>query len=137
MLTKIKEDLKDKVSGVTEYIGDLKEEGKEKSVNYINGLTEIVPIIATTGYTLKGVDIEVAIPPGLNLHFEKSENISKEKIDEIIEANKDKEMLQTIVKTLVMADEFHNKLKMGSLLFSTISVNLSIPPKVTIKFAKN
>lgn len=54
-----------------------------------------------------------------------------------MEANKDKDLLQTIVKTLVMADEFHNKLKMGDLVFTTISVNLSIPPKVSLKFAKN
>jgi len=137
MLSKIKDDLKGKVSGVTEYIGDLKEEGKEKSISYINGLSEILPIVAKTGYRLKGVDIEMALPPGINLQFEKFENISKEEIDKIMEANKDKDLLQTIVKTLVMADEFHNKLKMGDLLFTTISVNLSIPPKVSLKFAKN
>ncbi len=137
MLSKIKDDLKGKVSGVTEYIGDLKEEGKEKSISYINGLSEILPIVAKTGYRLKGVDIEMALPPGINLQFEKFENISKEEIDTIMEANKDKDLLQTIVKTLVMADEFHNKLKMGDLLFTTISVNLSIPPKVSLKFAKN
>ncbi len=137
MLSKIKDDLKGKVSGVTEYIGDLKEEGKEKSISYINGLSEILPIVAKTGYRLKGVDIEMALPPGINLQFEKFENISKEEIDKIMEADKDKDLLQTIVKTLVMADEFHNKLKMGDLLFTTISVNLSIPPKVSLKFAKN
>ncbi|RJP68138.1 MAG: hypothetical protein C4539_09560 [Ignavibacteriales bacterium] len=137
MLSKIKDDLKGKVSGVTEYIGDLKEEGKEKSISYINGLSEILPIVAKTGYKLKGVDIEMSLPPGINLQFEKFENITKEEIDAIMEANKDKDLLQTIVKTLVMADEFHNKLKMGDLVFTTISVNLSIPPKVSLNFAKN
>lgn len=135
-IQKLKEDLKEKVAGVTEYFGDLKDEGKEKFVNYINELSDIIPIVATTGYRLKGVDVEMSLPPGVNMQFEKFENISKEKIDEIMEANKDKEILRAIVKALVMADEFHNKLKMGDLQFTTISLTLSLPPKVIIKFAQ-
>jgi hypothetical protein len=125
---KIKESLKDKVTNVADYVSDLKDEGKEKFVNYVNGLGDIIPIIATTGYRLKGIDIEVSIPPGVNMQFEKFQNISKEKIDEIMEANKGKELLHSIVKALVMADD---------LQFTTINVNLSLPPKVTLKFVNN
>jgi hypothetical protein len=135
-ISKIKQNLKDKVSDASGYLSDLKEEGKEKFINYVNNLSDIIPIIAETGYQMKGIDMEVAIPPGINMHFEKVRNISKEKIDEILEANKEKELLRSIVKALVAADELHNKLKMGDLLLTDISVNLSLPPKVTIKFVK-
>jgi hypothetical protein len=135
-ITKLKDNLKEKVSGASEYLDDLKEEGKEKIINYVNGLTDIIPIIAETGYRLKGIDMEVSIPPGVDMHFEKFKTISKEKIDEILEANKDKDLLRSIVKALVTADEFHKKLKMGDLLLTDISVNLSLPPKITIKFLK-
>lgn len=135
-VAKFKDSLKGKVAGASEFLGDLKEEGKEKFINYVNGLSDIIPIIAQTGYRLKGIDMEVSIPPGVDMHFEKFKNISKEEIDHILEANKDKELLRSIVKALVTADEFHKKLKMGDLLLTDISVNLSLPPKVTIKFLK-
>jgi hypothetical protein len=135
-ITKLKQNIKDKVSDASGYLTDLKEEGKDKIINYFNGLSEIIPIIAETGYRLKGIDMEVTIPPGINMHFEKFKNISKEKIDQILEQNKEKELLRAIVKALVSADEFHKKLKMGSLRLTDISVNLGLPPKVTIKFAK-
>jgi hypothetical protein len=133
---KLKDNLKEKVTNVTDFIGDLKDEGKEKFVNYINGLSDIIPIIATAGYRLKGIDIDVAIPPGVNMLFEKIKDVPKEEIDAIMEANKDKELLRSIVKALEMADDFHNKLKMGDLRFTSVNVNLSLPPKVTMKFIK-
>lgn len=135
-VTKLKENLKEKVAGASEFLGGLKEEGKEKFINYVNGLSDIIPIIAETGYRLKGIDMEVSIPPGVDMHFEKFKNISKETIDQILEANKEKELLRSIVKTLVAADEFHKRLKIGDLLLTDISVNLSLPPKVTMKFLK-
>jgi hypothetical protein len=135
-ITKLKQNIKDKVSDASDYLSDLKEEGKDKIINYVNGLGDIIPIIAETGYRLKGVDMEITIPPGVNMHFEKFKNISKEKINQILEQNKDKELLRAIVKALVSADELQKKLKMGSLHLTDISVNLGLPPKVTIKFVK-
>ncbi|MFI5252264.1 MAG: hypothetical protein ACHQQQ_07545 [Bacteroidota bacterium] len=132
----MKDNLKEQLTGASEYLSDLKDESKEKMVNYFNNLGDLIPVIAETGYRLKGIDIDVSIPPGVNMHFEKFKNMSKEAIDEILEKNKDKEMLKTIVNSLVAADEFHKKLKMGDLLFTSISINLGLPPKVTIKFVK-
>ena len=135
-VTKLKDNLKETISGASGFLGDLKEEGKEKFINYVNGLSDIIPIIAETGYRMKGIDMEVSIPPGVDMHFEKFKNIPQEKIDKILEANKDKDLLRSIVKALVAADALHKKLKIGSLQLTDISVNLGIPPKVTVKFLK-
>jgi hypothetical protein len=132
----VKNNLKEQVSKASDYLSDLKEDGKEKLVAYFNNLSDLIPIIDETGYRLKGIDMELSLPPGINMHFEKFKNMSREAIDEILEQNKDKEMLKTIVNSLVAADEVHKKLKMGDLLFTDISINLGLPPKVTIKFVK-
>lgn len=135
-ISKIKDNLREKVAGASELLGDLEEGGKEKFVAYVNGLADIIPIIAQTGYRLKGIDMAVTIPPGVDMHFEKFKNISEKEIDKILDANKDKAMLSSIVKALVAADDFHKKLKLGNLVLTDISVEVSLPPKVTIKFVK-
>ena len=114
-LNKLTESLKGKVAGATEFLSDLKDESKEKLLNYINGLGDILPIIAQTGYRLNAIDIEVSIPPGVNLQFEKVQDVSKEKIDSILDQNKDKDLLRMIVNSLVAADEFHKKVKLGTM----------------------
>jgi hypothetical protein len=135
-LNKLTESLKEKVAGASEFLSDLKDESKEKLLNYVNSLGEILPIIAETGYRLEAFDIEVSIPPGINLQFKKVLDVPKEKIESILEENKDKELLKLIVNSLVAADEFHKKVKVGSYVFTDISVDLSIPPKVHIKFVR-
>jgi hypothetical protein len=132
----LKNSFKEQVTSASEYLSDLKEDSKEKIINYFNNLSELIPIIAETGYRLKGIDIELSLPPGINMRFEKFKNMSREAIDEILEKNKEKEMLNAIVNSLVTADEFHNKLKMGDLVFRDISLKLGLPPKVTIAFVK-
>lgn len=136
VLDKLTDSLKGKVAGATDFLGDLKEGSKEKLLNYVNGLGDILPIIAETGYRLKSVDIEVSIPPGVNLQFEKVQDVSKEKIDGILEQNKDKDLLKLIVNSLMAADEFHKKVKLGNYAFTEITIDLSLPPKVHIKFVR-
>lgn len=129
-----KDDIKDKAAAVNESLNGVKEGGKEKFLDYINSLSDIIPVIASVGYRLTGVDIVVTLPPGVSMQFVKQEIIPKEKIDEIIETNKSNELLISIIKALVMADGFHNKIKMGNLQLIALTVNLTLPPKVTIKF---
>jgi len=136
VLNKLTENLKGKVAGASEFLTDLKDESKEKLLKYVNGLGEILPIIVETGYRLESIDVEVSIPPGINLQFQKVQDVSKDKIDSILEANKDKDMLKLIVTSLVAADEFHNKVKLGNYVFTNVSIDLSLPPKVHIKFVR-
>lgn len=124
------------MAGASEFLSDIKDESKEKVLTYVNGLGEILPIIAETGYRLESIDMEVSIPPGIHLQFQKIQDVSKEKIDAILEANKDKDMLKLIVNALVAADEFHKKVKLGNYVFTDVAIDLSLPPKVHIKFVR-
>jgi hypothetical protein len=135
-LNRLTENLKDKVAGAGGYLSDLKEEGKEKFLNYLNGLGEILPLIAEAGYTLDSFDVDVSLPPGISMKFEKVLDVSRVKIDSILEQNKDKDLLKMIVTSLVAADEFHKKIKLGSFLLTHITVDLSVPPRMKISFVK-
>ena len=83
VLRKLTENMKGKVAGASEFLTDLKDQSKEKLLAHVNGLGEILPIIAETGYRLESIDIEVSIPPGINLQFQKVLDVSKEKINSI------------------------------------------------------
>lgn len=137
VLDKLTGNLKEKVAGATEFLSDLKDESKEKMLKYINGLGGILPIVAQTGYRLETFDIAISIPPAINLQFKKILDVPKEKIESILEQNKEKELLKLIVNSLVTADEFHQKVKLGNYLFTDIAIDLSIPPTVHIKYVRN
>lgn len=131
----ITESIKGKVSDAKESLGGLKDSAKQKLLDTVNNLNSILPLIAETGYILKEMYVEISIPPGVTLAFHKVKEISKEKIEQILEENKDKEMLKMIVNTLVSADALHNKISLGKMKYTGLNLELGLPPKVVIKFA--
>ncbi len=135
-LKNIKGAIKDKVSSTKDFLGNMKNQSVEKVLDYVNSINDVLPIIAKTGYTLKAMSIDVTIPPGVNLDFQKTAEVSRATIEKILEDNKDRPVLKLIVDSLVSANELHNKIKLGNMKFVGILVELSIPPKVTMKFSK-
>ncbi len=67
-------------------------------------------------------------------HFEKFADIKDEEIKRILAENKDKKLLSVLVNTLVSADAFQQKITLGSFSFNEISIELSVPPEVNVKF---
>ena len=128
--------LKDKMSSAGDILGNLKDKSVDKFLEYLNNINDILPIIAKTGYALVGMSVDVSIPPGVNLDFHKTKEVSKEEIEKILEQNEGRPVLKLIVDSLVTANEFHKRIKLGSLPFTGISVGVSMPPKVTLKFIK-
>ena len=113
---------------------DVKNLTKDKMLTLANDFLALAPIIETTGYKTKEINIGVSIPPRVTWHFEKSQEISKEEIDSILEQNTDKPLLKVIVNTLLTADEFQKKLTPSNLIFTEIDIELGVPPQVNIKF---
>jgi hypothetical protein len=113
---------------------DVKNLTKEKVAVITNDLIALSPIIEKTGYRAKEINIGVSVPPRIVFHFEKFEDVSTAEIAEILKSNEDKTLLKVIVNTLVSADEFQQKLTLGSFKFNEIAIEIGIPPEVNVKF---
>jgi len=99
-------------------------------------INSILPFISQTGYVLKEMHTEVSFPPGISLCFEKTLETSKQTTDKILKSHKDNEMLKMIVNALVAADEYRKKIKLDGMMFTGITVDVNMPPRVSIKFIK-
>lgn len=113
---------------------DVKNLTKEKVALITNDLIALSPIIEKTGYRAKEINIGASVPPRIVFHFEKFADVSAAEIAEILKSNEDKTLLKVIVNTLVSADEFQQKLTLGSFKFNEIAIEIGIPPEVNVKF---
>lgn len=108
----------------------------DELINATNRINSILPIISQTGYVLKEMHSEVSFPQGISMSFEKTLETSKETTDKILKSHKDNELLRIIVSSLVSADEYRKKIKLDGLMFTGITVDVSMPPRVSVKFIK-
>jgi len=98
------------------------EGAKQKSIDFMNDLLALPPIIDKIGFNTTEIAISIGLPPDVTFEFEKTEDVSTEEREQILEQHKDKAMLGTIVKTLLLAESYQQKLKMGNFRFTKIQV---------------
>ena len=128
-----KEDAAAKANEYLEKLGSLKDDAREKLLQYSQELITLIPLIEECGYRTAGFKIGIGIPPDIIFQFEKFKDISEEERNKILEAHKEKELLGIIVKAIVVADTFQGKLHPQNFRLNIIEVTIGIPPSVTIE----
>ncbi len=102
------------------------ESAKEKSIAFMNDLLSLPPIIDKVGFKTTEIAISIGLPPDVTFEFEKENEVSAEEREQILAQHQDKPMLGTIVKTLLMAESYQQKLKMGNFRFTKIQMCIGL-----------
>jgi len=126
--------LKDKATDASSKIGDFANLSLEKLKVAIEEVNTALPIIEKVGYKAKEMEIELGLPPAINIHFEKFYDAPVEEIKKILEENEGKKIIATVIKALTKADELRAGMKFGKFIFSEIELELGITPKVKMKY---
>ena len=117
-------------------IGDLGSATKNKFVDYVKDVFNVLPLLEKAGFRTNRLIVGVSVPPSIEIHFSRFKDIKKEEIDSLYEEYKDKKMFKLILKALLMSHDFQSKLYSDTLVFSETCIEISIPPKVSIKYLR-
>lgn len=115
-------------SHIAEKFASAMEATKDKYIEYSNDLISLSPTIEKIGFRTAQIDLNMGIPPSFAFHFEKIKDISAEEREAILEEHKGNALLRPIVKMLVTADNYQDKIKLGSFRFSCIEITLGLAP---------
>lgn len=118
---------------LTEKFSGMSDSAKDKATNFTNDLISLAPIIEEIGFKTNGITINMGLPPDVTFHFEKHKEITSERRESILAQHKGNIMLGTIVKALISADSFQERLKLGSFSFNTIDICVGLTPGVSIQ----
>ena len=115
-------------------IGDLGTSTKNKFVDYVKDVFDVLPLIENAGFRTNRLIVGISIPPSIEIHFSRFKELSEEETEKLLETYSDKKMFKLIFKALKMSNEFQGKLSSDTLVFSETCIEISIPPKVSIKY---
>ena len=150
MLEKISGKVKDAVSDASEKLSaqfedgsgmlkeylskasDLGDAARDKIASVTNELIMLSPLIEQTGFRTKAISIGVGIPPSVTLSFENFKDMTQAERQTVLDKHKDLELLGIIVKTLVAADQFQQKIQPGNFRFAEIQVEVGLSPSITL-----
>lgn len=120
------------LDNLADKFSSMSDASKEKYAKYNNDLISLSPIIEEIGFKTTEIVLSMGIPPSFTFHFNKIKDISPERRAEILEMHKDNALLKPIVKMLVAADNYQEKIKLGSFKFDCIEVSLGLTPGVNL-----
>lgn len=126
----------DKLTASLSFLKDAKEAGAEKINGCVNDILGLAPLIEVTGFNMKDVSVDAGIPPGMSISFVKEKDVDAETINQLLEDNKDKEMLKLIVRALLKADAMQKGMNMSHYKFSGLSMKIGLPPDISLKFTR-
>lgn len=126
----------DKLTASLSFLKDAKEAGVEKINGFVNDILGLAPLIEVTGFNMKDVSVDVGIPPGMTISFIKEKDVDAETINQLLEENKDKEMLKLIVRALLKADALQKGMNLSHYKFIGLSLKIGLPPDISLKFAR-
>ena len=126
----------DKLTASLSFLKDAKEAGVEKINGFVNDILGLAPLIEVTGFNMKDVSVDVGIPPGMSISFVKERDVDAETINQLLEDNKDKEMLKLIVRALLKADALQKGMNLSHYKFNGLSMKIRLPPDISLKFTR-
>jgi len=72
----------------------------------------------------------------MSISFVKEKDVDAETINQLLEDNKDKEMLKLIVRALLKADALQKGMDLSHYKFSGLSMKIGLPPDISLKFVR-
>ena len=115
-------------------IGNLGISTKNKFINYVKEVFDVIPLIEEAGFRTNRLIVGISIPPSIEIHVSRFRELDTTEMEKLLEEYSDKKMLKLILKALLVSNEFQGKLSSDNLVFSETCIEISIPPKVSIKY---
>lgn len=115
-------------------ITDIGSSTKDKFIEYVREVFDVLPLIENAGFRTNRLIVGISIPPSVEIHFSRFKELSEEETEKLLDLYSDKKMFKLIFKALKVSNDFQTKLSTDTLMFSETCIEISIPPKISIKY---
>jgi hypothetical protein len=132
-ITLVGSKLKDSLS----FLKDMKDASVEKISQLVNDILGLAPLIETTGFNMREVSVDMGIPPAISISFIKEKDVDVETINQLLEDNKDKEILKLIIRGLQKADSMQKGMNLSHYIFRGLNMKIGLPPDMSLKFVRS
>ncbi|MDG1779391.1 MAG: hypothetical protein P8H59_00445 [Flavobacteriales bacterium] len=110
------------------------DEEENKTFTFFERVIEGLPAFERIGYRTTSFQIEISIPPALEIHFNRFKIATEEEIEELREELKDKRVSTMILNALIKSSTIQESMSTPSFVFSDIEIEVTIPPSIGLRY---
>lgn len=109
------------IDGLSEKVGD-----------YVNRVLTAAPVMEKLGYSAQQIALNVSLTPSVKFQFTKLPSGPVATPDQVLEEYKDDEIVRTMVRLLVSAEQCQQRIKLGKFQVQGLELTLGLSPTVTL-----
>lgn len=137
--TGLKDGLAEKVGDAKDLLAtgaaDIRDAGLTRIREVIDDLNATLPAIRDAGYELTDVSINVGVAPTVVASFHTLDTFNEEHARKVIEENEQRKLAGFLIRALLQARKVQGSIAVAGLKARSISIQIGVPPSVSIKFA--
>lgn len=110
------------------------DEEESKTFTFFEKVIEGLPDFEKIGYRTTSFQVEISIPPALEIHFNRFKIATEEEIEELRAQLKDKRVSTMILNALIKSSKIQESMSTPSFVFSDIEIEVTIPPSIGLRY---
>lgn len=117
-------------------IEDWKEGGIAKVRETLESIGGSNALFIRSGYELKGVNVNLGIPPVIVSTFHFMKDISSEEREALLTEIKDSKIIHLLISCLLKARDFFEKIKVGDYKMTNVNITVGLTPGINVTFTR-
>ena len=115
-------------------VADLGQLGSEATQGITDDLNELLPAIRRAGYHVRGIDLDVALPPRIAVHCHLESEVAEADRAALLESLAGRRIAAAAIRALFQVADLQKNLAVGSLTPSDVILELGVSPAVKVRY---
>lgn len=117
-------------------VDEFKDKGVDRVKEIMADFNNSGDLFQSAGFKQERISISLGLPPDITSEFYMINKISKEEQNKLIEQVKDNKILQLVLSCLFKANNFCDKIELGSYKLEYVEITLGLIPGIAIYLNK-
>ena len=122
------------VRGAAERAGNLAQVGADALWSLTDEVNELLPAIRSAGYTVQGVDLDVALPPKVAVHCKLQTDLSEQERAALLASLAGRTLVSAAVSSLFQVAEAQRRMSLGTLRPTDVILEVGVSPAVRVRY---
>jgi hypothetical protein len=126
--------LGEQAQNLAEKAGNLAQVGADALRSLTDEVNELLPAIRNAGYSVQGVDLDVALPPKVSVHCKLMKDLSEDERAALLTSLEGRRIVSAAVSSLFQVAEAQRRLSLGSLRPADVILEVGVSPAVRVRY---
>ena len=106
--------------------------GAQKAAESMNQANLLLKLLQDAGYQVGDLEMELGVPPTINITLKTGPMVSDSKLDAVYQANKDNDVLALVLGALIQANKLRDMVKVETIELTDAKIVLKTTPSITL-----